>query len=155
MGEGVDAVGVGLGGVVLPQLGPGVGPLAVLLELAQRGAVGQGGQDGAGGEVGGDPDDLVGADAGGRERLGDGMAQHVAPVVGGLERPTAGQGNVGSRERLLDRAVPVDVLGAGEFAAVGDSGDDHSSGEGSEVDPDSNGFVVAAGHEASLGWQSK
>src|SRR5699024_8286598 len=39
-GEGVDAVGLRLGGVVLPQFGPGVGAGGELVEFAQRGALG-------------------------------------------------------------------------------------------------------------------
>ena len=53
-GQLVDAVGVRLGGVVLPQLRPGVRPVRV--PLAQRRAVGGRGQHGAGGEVGADAD---------------------------------------------------------------------------------------------------
>ena len=40
-GELVDAVGLGLGGVVLPQLDVGVGTVLELAETAQRGAVGR------------------------------------------------------------------------------------------------------------------
>jgi hypothetical protein len=54
----VDPLGVRLGGVVLPQLDVGVRPVGQLRQLAQRGAVGQRRQHGAGGEVGADADDL-------------------------------------------------------------------------------------------------
>jgi hypothetical protein len=40
-GEGVDAVGVGLGGVVLPQLDVGVRPAGEVRQLAQGCAVGE------------------------------------------------------------------------------------------------------------------
>ena len=61
MGQGVDPLGLTLCRVVLPQLDVGVRPVGELGELTQRRAVREGGQHGAGGEVRGDPDDLVGA----------------------------------------------------------------------------------------------
>ena len=56
VGQRVQPVGVALGGVVLPELHVGVGPVGVLGQLAQRGAVGQHRQHRAGREVGADPD---------------------------------------------------------------------------------------------------
>ena len=56
--ERVDAVGLRLGGVVLPELHVGVRAVGELVELAERGAVGGDGEDGAGGEVGADADHL-------------------------------------------------------------------------------------------------
>ena len=86
-GERGDPVGLRLGGVVLPQLRVGVRPAAELGQLAQRRAVGERRQRRRRGEVGADADDLGGIDAGGRHGGGDGRAQHLAPVVGVLQRP--------------------------------------------------------------------
>ena len=91
VGEGVDPVGLRLGGVVLPQLRPGVRAVAQLGELAQRRAVAQDGQHGAGGEVGADADDVGGVDAGVAHRLPDRGAEHGAPVLRVLQRPVRRQ----------------------------------------------------------------
>ena len=64
----VDAVRLGLGGVVLPELDPGVRVRAERRELAEGGAVGGGRQHRAGGEVDADADDVGGVHAGLRGR---------------------------------------------------------------------------------------
>src|SRR5690606_4947758 len=90
----VDPVGVRLGGVVLPQLGPGVRPLGGL--GAEGGAVGGGGQYGAGGEVGADADHVAGLDSGGGEGGGHGLAQHVDPVLRRLQGPVGAELQAGA-----------------------------------------------------------
>ncbi len=91
VGEGVDAVGLVLGRVVLPELGPGVRVSGPLGGLGERGAVGEHRQDRAGGEVGGDADDVSGIDAGDGERSGNDGAQYLTPVLGVLQGPVRRQ----------------------------------------------------------------
>ena len=86
-GQLVDAVGLRLRGVVLPELDVGVRLGGVLGDLAQRGAVGGRRQDRAGGEVGGDADDPVGVDARIGQRGGHRRAEHLDVVGRHLERP--------------------------------------------------------------------
>lgn len=120
-GQLVDPVGVRLGGVVLPQLGPGV-RLAGRL-VAQRRAVGPGRHDGAGGEVGADADHLLRPHARGGDSLGDGGPQHVDPVLGRLQRPVGAEPLAGG-ERLLHDAVRVLVDGTAQLGAVAHADDD-------------------------------
>ncbi len=89
--DSVDPVGLRLGRVVLPQLHVGVRSITELGQLAQRSAVGEHRHRRRGGEVGGDADHPSGIDAGRRDRLGDGPAQHVAVVVGHLQGPVGWQ----------------------------------------------------------------
>lgn len=136
VGEGVDAVGLVLGGMVLPQLGPGVRPVGPLGQQGERRAVGAGRQDGAGGEVGADADDVGGVHARVGERGRDGGTQHVAPVLGVLQRPVGGQRCAGGRQTVLDDGVPVLMDGRAQFGAVADPDDDGAPGQGAEVDAD-------------------
>ena len=67
----VEAVRYRLGGMVLPELHPGVGVISPLIELAQRRAVLGHRQDGAAGEVDTDADHLVRGHVAGRQCLGN------------------------------------------------------------------------------------
>ena len=89
--HGVDALGLPARRVVLPELGIGVRALAQVVQPAQRGAVGEHGQRRRRGEVGGDPDDLVGLDAGRGHRRRHRLAQDVDVVLGVLQRPLGRQ----------------------------------------------------------------
>ncbi len=76
-GELVDAVGLALRGVVLPELDVGVRAVGELGQLAERRAVGRDGQGRGCREVGRDADDGCRVDARGGDGLGDGGLQHV------------------------------------------------------------------------------
>ena len=102
-----DAVGLALGGVVLPELDVGVRLVAQLVGVAQRGAVGEGGHHRAGGEVGGDADDVGRVDAGGLDRGGNGGAQHLDVVGGHLQRPVRRQPAARARHHRVDDTVGV------------------------------------------------
>lgn len=129
----VDAVGLALGRVVLPELGPGVRANAQL-GLGERGAIGPYGEDGAGGEVGGDADDGGRVDATRGHCGGDGGAQHLAPVLGVLEGPVGRQGLTGGGEFTLDDAVRLHVDGGADLLAVADADHHGPAGESAEVD---------------------
>ncbi|GAA3049808.1 hypothetical protein GCM10020229_71570 [Kitasatospora albolonga] len=59
-------------------------------------------------------------DAAGGERGGDRGAQHLAPVLGVLERPVGRQLLAGAGESVLDHAVRVLVDAGAELLAVTD-----------------------------------
>jgi len=132
----VDAVRLGLPGVVLPQLDVGVGAVAEAVDLAQRGAVGEHGQRGRCGEVGRDSDDERGVDPGVPDRLRHGAAQDLAIVVRVLERPLGRQGRPRGRERRVHHRVFVLVHGRAEFGAVAHAHDERAPGERAVVDAD-------------------
>ena len=113
----VDPVGLGLGGVVLPELHPGVRVRPEGRQLAQRRAVGRRRQHRAGREVDPDPDDVGGVDAGGREHRRDGRLEDAQVVVGVLEGPVGRQDDplVGGRQVLVDDAVAVRLDGGREL----------------------------------------
>ena len=106
-GQRVDPVGVPLRGVVLPQLDEGMRPGGVLRQPAQRGAVGQGRQHRARGEVDRDADDRCRVDPRGRDGGGHGHLQHLEVVRGVL------QGPVGRERRRRGPIVPSPRAGTG------------------------------------------
>ncbi len=116
--------GLPLGAVVLPQLGPRVGA-GPQLGARQRGAVGQGRQHRAAGEVEADAGDRVGLDVARRERAPHGVPGGRQPVGGVLEGPPGGQ-RLGEAGRVAlapdDLAAGVRGRGAGcdRTAGVGD-----------------------------------
>ena len=120
-GDGVDPVGLRLGGVVLPQLDVGVPAVAELGQLAQRRTVGQHRQRRRRREVRGDADHVARVDA----RFGDGRryrgAQHVAIVVGVLQRPLRRQRGSRRRQLAVHHGVAVLVDGRPEHRAVADA----------------------------------
>ncbi len=161
VGQFVDPVGLVLRRMVLPQLRPGVRPGGEVHDLGERGAVGQHGQDGAGGEVGGDADDVGRVDAGCSDGGRDGGAQHLAPVVGVLEGPVGQQRGPADRQGPVDDGVGVVVDGGGEFLTVGDPHHHGAPGERAEVDADdvplrvvgrgSHGHVISPSSGAGVG----
>ena len=138
-GQGVDLVGLGLGGVVTPQLGPGVRAIGEVGDLAQGGSVGGRGQDRAGGEVDPDADDPFGGDPGRVKGGGNGFAQDPAVVLGVLQGGLRFEGLLVAGQPVGDDTVGVGVFGGAEFGAVADPDHDGASGEGSEVDTDHYG----------------
>ena len=106
---GVDRLGVGLRGGVLPELDVGV--RAVRVEGGERGAVGPGGQGRGGGEGDADAGDVAAAAECGEDRLGG------FEVVGGhLQREAGGQ-RLAAGEGGGEDAVGVGVDGVGLLRA--------------------------------------
>ncbi len=93
-GDFIQLVGFGLGGVMLPQLDPGMRLVAPLGQEAERGAIRLGGQHRAGRKVDADADDIRGIDAALFEHSRDGVLEHLDIVVGVLERPVGFETNV-------------------------------------------------------------
>ena len=143
-GEVVDPVGLALRGVVLPQLDVGVRPVRRRPSTSLSGV----------------PSASVGTivqavksvampmtprrvDAGGGDGGRHGDAQHLAVVLGHLQRPLrrerrsvpARPGQVG-RQGALEHGVRVGVDGGAELGAVGDPDDDGTAGQGAVVDAD-------------------
>ena len=117
--QGVEAISPGLRGVVLPQLDPGMGHARPLGQGAQRGAVGGGRQDRAGGEIGADADDLGRVNAAfGENGLGREF-EHVEVVERMLQRPVMAEfGAVG--QGLVQHQMPIRADGGGDFTTIGD-----------------------------------
>jgi hypothetical protein len=135
-GQRVDAIGLGLRGVVLPQLGVGVQAVGELGQAAQGGAVGEDRERGGGGEVGGDADDLLGPDAGGLNGRRHRAPEDLDPVVGVLERPLRRERCRGCGQFALDHCVCVVVDRRAQLGAVADPDDDGAARQGPEVDAD-------------------
>lgn len=139
-GQLVDPVGLRLGGVVAPQLHVRVRLGRELRQLAQRRSVHCGRNHRAGGEVGGDADDVGGVRAGRGQGGGDGGAQDVDVVRGHLQRPLRRQRPPGRRELAVDDAVAVLRHGAAQLGTVPHAHDDRAPGERAVVDADDEGF---------------
>ncbi len=134
----VDPVRIGLGGVVLPELDPGMRVRTERGQLAECRAVGGGRQHRAGGEVDADPDDVGGIHARGPHDLRDGRLEDAQVVVGVLERPVGRQDDrlVRSGEVLVDDAVAIWLDGRRDLRPVGDVDEDGATRTGPEIDPD-------------------
>ncbi len=102
-----EAVGHGLGRVVLPQLGPGVLARPPAFQRAERNTVSSDGEHRAGGEVDADPGDLRGGDAELRQHASDALLQCQGPVVRVLERPVGWQPLAAFGQGLVDHPVRV------------------------------------------------
>ena len=153
-GELVDPVGLALRGVVLPELDVGVRPVGEAVDLVERGAVGERRDHRAGGEVGGDADDVGRVDAGRLDRGGHGDAQHLAVVLGHLQRPLGRERTLRAgearRQRALEHRVRVGVHAGAELGAVGDADDDRPARQGAVVDADDVGVVLVRGAHGVL-----
>ena len=126
-GERVDPIGVGLRRVVLPELDVGVRAVGQLGHLAQWRAVVEDGQHRARGEVGADPDHVVGVHSAVAHRRRHRVLQHVDVVVRHLERPVRRQSRaarLADIEVLLEDAVAILVHRARQLRAVADPHDD-------------------------------
>ncbi len=137
-GQRVDAVRLGLRGVVLPELDPGVRFATELGHLAQRRAVGRGREHRARGEVDADADDVSGVDPGGRQQLSDGRPDRRDIVGRVLERPIGLEDDVvvWSRQPAVDDAVGVRVDGRRQLRAGRHVDHHRAPGLGPEVDAD-------------------
>ncbi len=155
VGQRVDPVGLPLGGVVFPELGPGVRTGGPLGGLGERGAVDEHREDGAGGEVGGDADHLGGFDTGGGDGGRDGGAQHLAPAPGVLEGPVGRERAAGAGQLTVDDGVRVRVDRRPDLLAVTHANHHRSAGERAEVDADDIALRVLGvrghGHSNILG----
>ena len=138
LGQRVDAVGLGLRGVMLPELDPGVRLGTELGELAERSAVGGRGQHRAGGEIDADPDDVSGVDLRLAQHVGHGRADRGDVVGRVLERPFGFEDNVAVRRRqpVVDDAVGVFVDSGRDLGATLDVDQHGATGLGAEVDAD-------------------
>ena len=137
-GDLVELVGLGLGRVMLPQLHPGVRPVAILGQEAERRAVRHRRQHRAGGEVDAQPDHIGGVDAARLEDCRDRLLEDLDVVVRVLQRPIRFQPHAAGigRQALIDHAVGVGVDISGNFAAVGDINEQRPARLGAEIDPD-------------------
>ncbi len=135
-GQLVDPVRVPLGRVVLPELDVGVLVALQLVELAERGPVGQHREHGARGEVGADADDLLRPDPGVLDRRGHGGPQRVPVVFRVLQRPVRGERLAGGGELGVHDLVGVLVDRRAGLAAVTGRHDERPGGQRAEVHPD-------------------
>ena len=144
--DAVEPVGVRLGGVVLPQLHVGVRAIGVLGQLAERGAVGEHREHGAGGEVGADPDDLLGRDPGGPDRTGHRLGEGVDVVARHLEGPVGRQRHPGLGQGGVHDTVPVLGHGGGQLGSVGHPHHHGAGRERPQVHPDDDDVVAPRRH---------
>ena len=137
-GDLVDPVGLGLRGVVLPELDPGMRIGAPSGEHAQRRAIGLDREHRAGREVDPEADDVARIGRRLREDGGNGLLEDAEVVLGILERPIRWQANlaIGQGQALVDHAVAVRRHGRGDLLPVGNVDQDGAPGLGPEVDPD-------------------
>jgi len=148
--RGVDLIGFRLGGVVLPQLDPGVRVIAQLRQPGQRRPVGFGGQDGARREVNPDADHVRRVDATLLERRRHGVLKRGDVVVRVLQRPFRRQRLVAARQPLVDHAVGVLVHRASQLGAVSDAHHNCAPRFCSKVNP----YCVLV-HDAPTLWKAK
>jgi hypothetical protein len=147
LGDGVDPVGFGLGGVVLPELDPRMRIRAELRDQGQRRAVGGRRQHRARREVDPQTDHVSRIDTrlakDGRDRL----PEDAEVVIRVLERPVRRKDDppIGERQHIVDDAVRIFGDRRRELPAVGHVDQDRSAGSGPEIDADRE-----AGHTASL-----
>ena len=150
VGHRVDPIGLGLSGVVLPELDVGVRPVDELGQLTQRCSVGEHRQHGAGGEVGADPDHTRGIDPAAPHRLRHRVLQHLDVVVWDLERPVGREAHGACRtvdvERVLEHRVGVVVHRRRQLLAVVDPHNRRSARQRPEVDADHVARVWAHDH---------
>jgi len=135
-GDGVHPIGLGLCGVVFPQLDPGVRVVPPLVQCTERGAVELGGQHGAGGKVYAEADDVLRI----HTRLSE-RARHCvldrADIVGRvLQRPVRLEPNVRARQPLIDHTVCVRVYRRGQFVTVRHVDQHRASRLGAKVNAD-------------------
>lgn len=132
----VNAVRLGLRGMVTPELDVGMRPVSEAVQFVQRSAVRRRRDHGAGREVSGDAHDVLWIDA----RVGDGggdcVAQDVAVVVGNLEGPIGGEALAGSGEYLGHHGMRILEHATAEFQPVRDADYYRASGQRPEIDAD-------------------
>ncbi len=144
----VEAVGDRLGGVVLPQLRPRVAPAAPALLGHQRGAVAGHGQDGAGGEVDTEADDVLARGRHLLEHRRDRLLEHRHPVVRVLERPVGRQLLGGPGQLAVDHPVRIADLADRGLRSAGEVEQQRAARLRAEVDADR---VSAAPHRDGVG----
>ena len=130
----VQAIRDRLGGVVLPELHPGMGVISPLVELAERSAVLGHRQDSAAGEVDTDADHLVRRHLAERERLGNPLVKDLEVVAGVLQRCVRWELAAGRGKPLINHPMAIANLGDCELCAAAHVEKEHSAGLGAEVD---------------------
>ena len=136
--DGVETVGVLLGGVMLPQNGVGVGIVLKLRRQAQGSAVRVSGNQGAAGEVDADADDVGGIHTAFRDHGGDGAAQDFQIIGGMLQCPVRLKGNLagGGIQCFIHDSVGIGEDGGAHLASVGDPYQKGTSRQSAVVDAD-------------------
>ena len=136
--EAVHVVCFGLGGVVLPELDPGVRLAAEFVQEAQRRAIGLRRQHRARREVHGDADHRRGVYAGARNDRRHRALERLEVIVGILQGPVRAQHHVriGRRQTLVDDAVGVLVDLDADLPPVRHVDQEGARGFGPEIDSD-------------------
>ena len=145
-GNAVQLVGLGLGGVVLPDLDPGVGVVPPLRLQAQGDARLVNGQHGAGGEVSAQADDVLVTHARLLQHGGDGHLEDLDVVGGVLQSEVGRQPNVGARQLLVNDTVAVGMDGGGHLLARGHVHQHSAARFGAKVNADG---VFPLSHDSS------
>src|SRR5208282_2295775 len=96
-----------LGGMMLPELHPGMGPVPPRLELAKRRAVDAHRQDRAASDIDADADHLVWRDVAGGQRLGDTSVEDLEIVSRVLQRRVRRELLARGGKRLVNYAMGV------------------------------------------------
>jgi hypothetical protein len=107
-----------------------MGIAAILGQGTEWRAVRLGGQDGAGGKVDADADDIIGRDAAGSQNPRDGALDRRHVIVRVLQGGIRLQGAIRAGNVLIDDAVGIGMHGLGNLAAVGQV---HQHGSGDSV----------------------
>jgi hypothetical protein len=134
--EFVDAVGLRLRRVVLPELDVRVGAVGELGQLAERRTVCRRGDHRARREVRSDSDHGPDINARVRERRGNSILEHVDIVRRNLKRPLGRQSRARGIQNGVHYGVAVVVSSGAEFCAIRDPYDDSATGKCSVVNTD-------------------
>ena len=135
-GKGVYLVGFGLGGVVLPKLNVGVGIVFVFGEDAERSAVGQDRDHGAGGKVNAYADDVCRIDLRLGENGGNGLCKDLKVITRVLQSPVGRKLRHSVGKVFVHNGVGI-VLNSGcNLFACFDLNKQGSAAEGAKVNTD-------------------
>ncbi len=113
-------VGFGLGGVVLPELHPGMRAVAELGQVAQRRAICFHWQHGAGGEIDADADDIRGVDPRFAQHLRHCVLEGAEVILRVLQRPIGLQPQAAIRELLINHPVGIGIHRCAHLPPAGD-----------------------------------
>lgn len=134
--DGVEAVGVALGRVVLPELGIGMGSVPIIRKEAERRTVGQNRQNRAGCKIGADAHHVLRIHSGLPQNSGDGGFQNLEPVLRMLERPIVPERRAVGKSRVHD-AMRIFVDRARQFFSGIDIHQHRPSGQGAVIHAES------------------
>ena len=134
--EFVDAIGLRLRRVVLPELDVCVGPVGELGQLVERRAVGGRGDHGARREIRADSNHCRRVDSRGYERGGNSVLEHVDVVRRNLKGPFGRQGRTRCIQNRVHYSVAVIVSSRAELSSIRNPHDDRATGKCSVVNAD-------------------